>query len=76
MTADRDSRWSLPIESIKIDHGSISVSGGEHMTGWCWDMRAEPYEDEDQDDEVRDSSEGRREGSEQKPVSWLPVGPL
>jgi hypothetical protein len=46
------------------------------MTGWCWDMRAEPYEDEDQDDEARDSSEGRREGSEQKPVSWLPVGPL
>ena len=50
VTAECDSLWSMLLESHTIDCRSVkTVSGGEPMTGWCWDMRDEPYEDEDED---------------------------
>jgi hypothetical protein len=32
------------------------MARGESMTGWCWDMRDEPYEDDDEDGVINGAS--------------------
>jgi hypothetical protein len=43
------------------------------MTGWCWDMRDEPYEDEDEDGVINGAS-ARADGTTVV-ASGLPTRP-